>query len=70
MNKVRTGQKYRYQPVLLDRCDPRQTLQEGELVVVVKLPGCPRPGTMGHCHVNREDGSFGGLVCVNSLVRP
>ena len=66
--RVRVGTEYRYQPVGWDIVDPPVgRLRPGEIVRVVKLPGCPPPGTMGHCHVAREDGTFAGLVHVNSL---
>jgi len=64
--KVRAGCKYRYNPVLLDACDPRTGLVKGDVVKVVKPRGCPPPNTMGHCHVEK-DGRFVGLVCCNSL---
>lgn len=71
--KVRHGTKAYYDPVLLDRADPPYgveagILAEGDQVKVVKLPGCPPPGTMNMCHIEK-DGKFAGLVCVNSLVR-
>lgn len=66
--RVRAGQVFVFVPVLLDRTHPSPALTPGDVVRVVKLRGCPPPGTMGHCHVERMDGSFGGLVCVNSLV--
>lgn len=67
--KVRTGQTYTYDPNLMDLCDPKTTLKPGDQVRVVKLPGCPPPNTMNHCHVERLDGSWGGLVSCNSLTR-
>jgi hypothetical protein len=66
--KVKVNAIYRYNPVLLDRIDGRTNLQEGDLVRVVNLPGCPRANTMGHCHVaDPNTGRFIGLVCCNSL---
>ncbi len=68
--KVRTGARYRFDPVPMDRFDPPFDVKAGETVVVVKLRGCPPPNTMGHCHVNVRRGgewTFGGLVCCNSL---
>jgi len=52
---------------MLDRIDGRTDLTEGEEVRVVNLPGCPKANTMNHCHVQRLDGSWGGLVHCNSL---
>jgi len=65
--KVRVGRTYTFEPVLLDRMHPPYNLKPGDVVKVVNLPGCPKAGTMGHCHVSHLDGKFGGLVCVGSL---
>ncbi|HEX3105624.1 MAG TPA: hypothetical protein VHQ22_14355 [Terriglobales bacterium] len=67
MKRVRAGRLYRYKPVLLDRGHPPYNVQEGDIVRVVNLPGCPKAGTMGHCHVEHLNGDFAGLVCCNSL---
>jgi hypothetical protein len=66
-NRVRVNAHYIYSPNFLDRCDTRTSLQDGEEVVVVNLHGCPKANAMGHCYVNRLDGSFAGLVHCNSL---
>ena len=66
--KVRAGSTYIYHPTLLDLIDGRTGLKSGEQVTVVKLPGCPKANTMGHCHVaDPTTGKFIGLVCCNSL---
>jgi hypothetical protein len=65
--KVQAGRTYFYHANLLDAIDGRTNLTEGEEVQVVNLPGCPRANTMNHAHVERLDGSFGGLVHCNSL---
>ena len=65
--RVRAGSKYQYNPVAMDRIDPKSDLKHGEFVRVVNLPGCPKANIMGHCHVERTDGMFAGLVCCNSL---
>ena len=65
--KVKAGSTYFYVANLLDTCDGRTSLTEGEQVRVVNLHGCPRANTMGHAHVERLDGSFAGLVHCNSL---
>jgi hypothetical protein len=65
--KVRVNEHYIYKPNLLDIVDGRTDLKDGEEVVVVNLPSAPKANTMGHCHVNRLDGSFAGLVHCNSL---
>lgn len=71
MTRVRHGMKRFYRPVPLDQYDPPHgNPQPGDALTVVKLNGCPPPGTMGMCHVNfTETGKFAGLVCVNSLVK-
>lgn len=62
---------YRYEPVMFDRFTERKVpLAEGTLVRKVQPVGCPRNGTMGQCYVEGLDGTFYGLVCVNSLVKP
>jgi hypothetical protein len=66
--KVRVGQTYYYVPVLIDRIHPPYNVSEGDCVRVRNYPGCPKAGTMGHCHVEQMDGEFGGLVCCNSLL--
>ena len=66
--RVRAGQRFVFDPVAIDQCNPPYNVQRGDIVVVVNLHGCPKCNTMGHCHVNHPDGSFGGLVCTNSLV--
>lgn len=45
-------------------------LNVGDRVRVVKLPGCPRPGTMGQYYIaHPETGDFFGMVCENSLIK-
>jgi hypothetical protein len=66
-NRVHVGSHYFYKPNLLDIVDGRTNLKDGDEVVVVNLHGAPKANTMGHCHINKLDGSFGGLVHCNSL---
>lgn len=67
MNLVRAGCQYIYEPVGMDIWDSRALdVQSGDIVTVVKLPGCPAPNVMGHCHI-AKDGKFAGLVLTNSL---
>lgn len=67
-NKVRVGTVYVYHANLLDRCDRRTKLEDGDLVKVVNLPGCPKAGVMGQCYVaHPETEEFLGMVHVNSL---
>jgi len=65
--KVRVNHTYFFVANLLDACDGRTDLTEGEEVRVVNLPGCPKANTMSHAHVERLDGRWGGLVHTNSL---
>lgn len=65
--RVIVGHTYFYVPNMLDRCDSRSTLAEGEEVRVVNLHGAPKANIMHHCHVERLDGSFAGMVHTNSL---
>lgn len=65
--KVRLHQVYVYDPVMWDRLDPKTDLQKGEEVRVIQMPGAPKPNTMNHCHVERLNGDFAGLVHCNSL---
>ena len=66
--KVRVGSKYTFDPCGWDMCDPQANHPEqGQVVVVVNLHGCPKANTMGHCYVNDLQGNFRGLVCTNSL---
>jgi hypothetical protein len=67
MKRVRVNSLYRYNPVFLDRSQPPYNIKEGDFVRVVNLPGCPKAGAMGHCHVQHLNGDFAGLVCCNSL---
>ena len=65
--RVRVNSKYVYDPVPLDLFDGRTNLKKGEVVRVINLPNAPKANTMGHCYVEHLDGSWGGMVCCNSL---
>lgn len=67
--KVRVNATYIYHANLLDRCDGRTDLTDGELVRVINLHGAPKANTMGHCYVERANtpGVFVGMVSTNSL---
>lgn len=53
-----------------DRFDRRSyTPDDGTLVVKTQPAGAPKNGTMRHCYVALLDGTFLGLVHVNSLRR-
>ena len=73
MKRVRVGTIYRFDPVSWDIFRPANNgIEPNDPVRVVALPGCPRPGTMGHCHVERisplnSQWIFGGLVLLASL---
>lgn len=64
---VRKGMKFVFRPVGCDLWDPKTKLLPGTPVRVCHPTGCPKPGTMGHCHIETMDGEFAGLVLVNSL---
>ncbi len=68
--RVRKGQTYTYQPNMLDTIDGRTSLKPGDKVRVIHPHGCPPPNTMNHCHVERLNGEWGGLVHCNSLQKP
>ena len=71
--KVRPGQRFVYDPVMMDAIDPSYgvkagLLKAGDVVKVMKSPrGCPPCGTMGHCYVESLAGKFLGLFVTNSL---
>jgi hypothetical protein len=65
--KVKANGVYEYRPAFLDMIDARTTLQAGDKVRVVNLPGCPKCNTMGHCHVETLQGEFIGMVQTASL---
>jgi hypothetical protein len=65
--RVRVNNLYVFNPVLIDSIDKPYNIARGDVVRVVNLHGCPPANTMGHCHVQHLDGSFAGLVHVNSL---
>jgi hypothetical protein len=68
--RIRAGSVWTYRAVLIDHFRPASKATEGQRVRVVKLNGCPPPGTMNHCHVeDAESGEFLGLVCCNSLIK-
>ena len=71
-NKVRVGSLYAYYPTILDQCDPPKGahIEEGQIVRVINLRGCPPANTMGHCYIETSDtkgAEFLGMVCTNSL---
>tara|TARA_Y100000310_G_C20028367_1_gene510619 strand:- start:111 stop:329 length:219 start_codon:yes stop_codon:yes gene_type:complete len=66
--KVKANSFYKFCPVMWDVLDPKTDLKDGDIVQVIKIPGCPAPNTMSHAHVYFE-GQFAGLVHVNSLMK-
>ena len=64
---VRQCNRERFRIDYLGRKDGRTNLQDGQMVRVVNLYGCPKANTMGHCHVQDMNGRFAGLVHCNSL---
>lgn len=68
MKRVRVNSEYIYHACGLDRFDGRTGLEDGTLVKVINMPGCPKANTMGHCYVaDPKTGKFIGLVCTGSL---
>jgi hypothetical protein len=67
VNRVRVNARYIYSPNLLDKIDGRTALEDGQMVRVINLHGCPPARTMGHCYVQDMHGRFMGLVHCNSL---
>lgn len=85
VERVRAGGVYVYNPNLLDQFQPpvgakAGVLKPGMKVRVVALPGCPKPGVMGHAHIQSVDAKgfhpirkdepvyeFYGLVSLGSL---
>ena len=66
--RVHVNALYIFHACLLDRMDGRTDLQDGTLVRVINVHGCPPANTMGHCYVGDPDTSkFIGMVCTGSL---
>lgn len=62
--RVRVNSLYRFHPALIDRNVP---CEDGSIVRVINLPGCPKANTMGHCYIEHLGGEFIQLVCCGSL---
>lgn len=71
MKRAKHGKIYQYKPVGYDLWDSRTNAVDGEYVKVVNVPGCPKAGTMGHCHIQTRNAqgewTFSGLVLLASL---
>ncbi len=67
--KVRLNAVYRYEPAGWDLfMRPASFAAPGQLVRVIHPYGCPKPGTMNHCHIaDASTGEFLGLVHISSL---
>ncbi len=69
-NKVRVGSLYVYSANGFDRFHPtsNNSLESGQVVRVINLPGAPKANTMGQCYVGeRETGKFLCMVSTSSL---
>jgi hypothetical protein len=66
---IRKGSKYRFVPVLIDRCFGDVSIPVGEHVTAGPVPGMHHAATVNckHVHVYFADGSHAGFVHVNSL---
>ncbi len=60
---------YTLTPVGMDAWSDRVRPFAGQLVRKVQPFGCPKNGTMGHTYVELLDGTFVGLVLLNSLTK-
>jgi len=67
MIRVHVGSVYIYHACGFDRTLPPYDMQEGDIVEVRNIHGCPPANTLGHCYVFHHNGRFGGLVQVASL---
>lgn len=67
--RVKANAHYIYHANLLDVCDGRTNLKNGEEVKVINMHGCPKANTMGQCYVVRANDvdTFVGMVSTNSL---
>lgn len=67
--KLSLKRSYIFEPVGWDRLMPQHYhAHAGQRVRVIQLPGAPRPGTMGQCHIEDvQTGAFLGMVSVHSL---
>ena len=69
MNRVRVRSIYTFRPVGIDQYDSRSDAEVGQRVRVINLNGAPKANAMGHCYIESLDGTFLGMVHVNSLVK-
>jgi hypothetical protein len=70
MSQIRVGSLYIYSATGLDVFRPTEgnTLESGQIVRAINLPGAPKAGTMGQCYVgDHETGKFLCMVSVASL---
>ena len=64
ITRVRVGSLYRFHPVFIDRDVP---CEDGSIVRVINLSGCPKANVMNHCYIEHLGGEFIQMVCCNSL---
>ena len=64
ITRVRVNSLYRFHAVFIDRDVP---CENGSIVRVINMPGCPKANTMNHCYIEHLGGEFIQLVCCNSL---
>lgn len=66
--KVRANSLYHFKASTLDTLYPVSEVDNGDIVRVVNVPGCPAANTMGNCHIaNPITGKLLGLVSTASL---
>ena len=68
--KVRVGSKYVFNRAGWDIADPKVKIENGTVVKVGNMRGCPPANTMGHCYVFTLSGEFLGMVSTASLSKP
>lgn len=62
--RVHVGSLYRFHPALMDRNVP---CEDGTIVRVINLYGCPKANVMGQCYIEHLGGEFIQMVCCGSL---
>ena len=68
MTRVRVGCWYVYNANLLEIAHPQEPfIEDGTIVKVKNLHGCPPANTMGHCYVFNTSGEFLRLVSCGAL---
>ncbi len=70
MKRIRVNKIYKFAPTGWDLVQPfwKDRVNPGDLVRVINLPGAPKAGTMGQCHIACPDtGDFLCMISTASL---